>query len=129
MIQLLTNARLAAHTVLQHLTDDPVVLSLQLSRRLPASIVHPAARLVCAVSPKNSLSVPVLLASLTLGDEATSPGGSGSALTDIAGARKKTRRHRNRRESTGAFGCAAGRCTKPRGYSLHSAEVSGMTAP
>ena len=69
MIQLLTNARLAAHTVLQHLTDDPMVLSLQLSRRLPASVVHPAARLVCAISPKNSLSVPVLLASLTLGDE------------------------------------------------------------
>ncbi|KQN95402.1 glycosyltransferase family 4 protein [Arthrobacter sp. Leaf69] len=69
MIQLLTNARLAAHTVLQHLTDDPMVLSLQLSRRLPASIVHPAARLVCAIAPKNSLSVPVLLSSLTLGDE------------------------------------------------------------
>ena len=69
MIQLLTNARLAAHTVLQHLTDDPMVLSLQLSRRLPASVVHPAARLVCAIAPKNSLSVPVLLASLTRGDE------------------------------------------------------------
>ena len=52
MIQLLTNVRLAANTVLQHLTDDPMVLSLQLSRRLPASVVHPAARLVCAIAPE-----------------------------------------------------------------------------
>jgi glycosyltransferase involved in cell wall biosynthesis len=69
MIQLLANARLAAHTVLQHLTDDPMVLALQLSRRLPASVVHPVARMVCAVAPRNSLSVPVLLASLTRGDD------------------------------------------------------------
>lgn len=69
MIQLLTNARLAAHTVLQHLTDDPMVLSLQLSRRLPASVVHPVARLVCAIAPKDSLSIPVLLASLARGDD------------------------------------------------------------
>ncbi|MET1154249.1 glycosyltransferase [Arthrobacter sp.] len=61
--------RLAAHTALQHLTDDPMVLSLQLSRRLPASVVHPVARLVCAVAPKNSLTAPVLLASLARGDD------------------------------------------------------------
>lgn len=45
-----------------------MVLSLQLSRRLPASVVHPVARLVCAIAPKNSSSVPVLLASITRGD-------------------------------------------------------------
>lgn len=69
MIQLLTNVRLAAHTVLQHLTDDPMVLAIQLSRRLPASVVHPVSRLVSAIAPKNSLAVPVLFASITRGDE------------------------------------------------------------
>ncbi|MCU1531357.1 MAG: hypothetical protein JWO49_928 [Arthrobacter sp.] len=69
MIQLLRNARFAAHTAGQHLTDDPMVLFLQLSRRLPARVVRPLARLACAVAPKSSLAVPVLLAALTRGDD------------------------------------------------------------
>lgn len=69
MIQLLRNVRLAASTVGQHLSDDPVLLFLQISRRLPASIVRPIARLACALAPKSSVAVPVLLASLTRGDD------------------------------------------------------------
>jgi glycosyltransferase involved in cell wall biosynthesis len=69
MIQLLRNARFAAHTAGQHLTDDPMVLFLQLSRRLPATVIQPLARLTCAVAPKSSLAVPVLLASLARGDD------------------------------------------------------------
>jgi glycosyltransferase involved in cell wall biosynthesis len=70
MIQLLRNARLAARTAGQHLTDDPMVLFLQLSRRLPATVVQPLARLTWAVAPKGSLAVPVLLAALTRGNDA-----------------------------------------------------------
>jgi glycosyltransferase involved in cell wall biosynthesis len=70
MIQLLRNARLAARTAGQHLTDDPMVLFLQLSRRLPATVVQPLARLTWAVAPKDSLAVPVLLAALTRGNDA-----------------------------------------------------------
>ncbi|WP_226760452.1 glycosyltransferase family 4 protein [Arthrobacter sp. SO3] len=60
--------RLAAHTAGQHLADDPMVLFLQLSRRVPASVVRPLARLACSVAPRGSVVVPVLLASLTRGD-------------------------------------------------------------
>jgi glycosyltransferase involved in cell wall biosynthesis len=69
MIQVLKNTRLAAHTAGQHLTDDPMVLFLQLSRRLPASLVRPAARLICSVAPRNCTALPVLLASLMRGDD------------------------------------------------------------
>lgn len=69
MIQFLTNVRLAASTALQHLTDDPMVLYLQLSRRLPTSVVQPVARLVCGIASKSSVAVPVLLASMARGDD------------------------------------------------------------
>lgn len=68
MIQALRNLRLAAHTAGQHLSDDPVLLFLQASRRVPSSVVRPLARLTCAAAPKGSAAVPVLLASLTRGD-------------------------------------------------------------
>ena len=42
--ELLRNGRVAATTVAQHITDDPVVFSLQLSRRLPDRLVRPMAR-------------------------------------------------------------------------------------
>ncbi|WP_441406528.1 glycosyltransferase family 4 protein [Arthrobacter sp. YAF17] len=70
MMQFMSNVRLAAHTALQHLTDDPMLLFLQVTRRLPVSVVHPVASLVCAIAPKDSLAVPVVLASLTRGDDA-----------------------------------------------------------
>lgn len=69
MIQLVKNARLAAGVISQHLVDDPFLLYLQASRRLPA-VVRPLGRVVTAVFPKNSVAVPVLLASMSNGDDA-----------------------------------------------------------
>jgi glycosyltransferase involved in cell wall biosynthesis len=70
MIQLLKNARLAAGVAAHHLMDDPVVLYLQISRRLPVSLVTKSARLVGALVPKRSATVTALLASLSSGDVA-----------------------------------------------------------
>lgn len=69
MIQLVKNARLAVGVISQHLVDDPFLLYLQASRRLPA-VVRPLGRVVTAVFPKNSVAVPVLLASMSNGDDA-----------------------------------------------------------
>ncbi|MET1086174.1 MAG: glycosyltransferase family 4 protein [Arthrobacter sp.] len=68
MIQVLKNMRLAAHTAGQHLTDDPMLLLLQVSRRVPSSVVSPLARLTSAAAPERSSAVLVLLASLIRGD-------------------------------------------------------------
>lgn len=68
MIQVLKNACLAGHTVQQHLRDDPMLLLLQLSRRLPVSLVLPAVRLTSALATRNSTAAPVLLAALMRGD-------------------------------------------------------------
>ncbi|MDF9749107.1 glycosyltransferase family 4 protein [Arthrobacter sp. ES3-54] len=69
MIQLVKNARLAVGIISQHLVDDPFLLYLQASRRLPA-VVRPLGRAVTAVFPKDSVTVPVLLASMSNGDDA-----------------------------------------------------------
>lgn len=69
MIQHVKNARLAVGVISQHLVDDPFLLYLQASRRLPA-VVRPLGRVVTAVFPKNSVAVPVLLASMSNGDDA-----------------------------------------------------------
>jgi glycosyltransferase involved in cell wall biosynthesis len=69
MIQILKNARLAAGVISQHLNDDPFLLYLQVSRRLPA-VVRPLGRLACTVLPKSSVGVPAVLASLANGDDA-----------------------------------------------------------
>ena len=69
MMQLLNNVRLAQGVVRQHLTDDPVILFLQLSRRLPSAVL-PLAKRVCRLAPKNSTSAAVLFAALAAGDDA-----------------------------------------------------------
>lgn len=69
MIQLLKNARLAAGVVRQHLADDPVVLFLQISRRLPSAVL-PLARVLHRRAPEGSASAVVLFAALAAGDEA-----------------------------------------------------------
>ncbi len=69
MIQLLKNARLAAGVVRHHVSDDPVVLFLQLSRRMPAAVL-PLAKRLTRWAPKNSISAVVLFAALAAGDEA-----------------------------------------------------------
>ncbi|WP_186759421.1 glycosyltransferase family 4 protein [Arthrobacter alpinus] len=75
-MSLLKNLNLAARTAVNHLADDPVVLALQISRRLPAAVVTPAARLVTRLCPR-STSTPALLATYLTGDTA----GLGSKLS------------------------------------------------
>ncbi|WP_434612902.1 glycosyltransferase family 4 protein [Arthrobacter sp. A5] len=70
MTQLLRNAGLAARTASEHLTDDPLLLCLQILRRLPARLVRPPALFVSRVAPKNSSVTAVLLACIAAGDKA-----------------------------------------------------------
>lgn len=69
MTQLIINLRLLIATAVQHLADDPVVLFLQLSRRLPASWVQPLAKMVLSAAPAASPALPPLLAALARGDD------------------------------------------------------------
>lgn len=66
-MSLINNLCLAANTALAHLADDPVVLALQISRRLPAKAVAPAARLITLAFPR-STAAPALLATYLTGD-------------------------------------------------------------
>jgi glycosyltransferase involved in cell wall biosynthesis len=68
MVQLLKNLLLATTTAWQHFDDDPVILFLQISRRFPAIFVLFLARVLRSTAPHSSAAVPVLLASLSLGD-------------------------------------------------------------
>ena len=88
MVQALRNVRLAAHTAGQHLADDPMLLFLQVSRRLPSSVVRPLARLTCAVAPKGSTAVPVLLAALMRGDADDVSDACGSPRTGTSRVRR-----------------------------------------
>ncbi|MDJ0314934.1 glycosyltransferase family 4 protein [Arthrobacter sp. H35-D1] len=63
----LKNAALAASTAARHLSDDPTVLALQLSRRLPARFVQPAAKAVNKALPR-SVSAVALIAAHVAGD-------------------------------------------------------------
>ncbi|MHA7303921.1 glycosyltransferase family 4 protein [Arthrobacter sp. TMN-49] len=66
-MSLAKNLSLAAGTAMNHLADDPVVLALQISRRLPASVVTPAAKLITRTFPC-STATPALLATYMTGD-------------------------------------------------------------
>lgn len=66
---LLRNAMLAAGTAGNHITDDPVVLALQLSRRLPTTLVALATQAFTKARP-NSFSAVALLAAYLSGDAA-----------------------------------------------------------
>lgn len=67
MMQLVNNIRLAQSVVRQHLTDDPVILFLQLARRMPAAAL-PLAKRVGRWAPKDTTSSTVLFAALAAGD-------------------------------------------------------------
>jgi glycosyltransferase involved in cell wall biosynthesis len=69
MTQLLRNVRMAAGVAGSHLTDDPLLLLLQLSRRLPARLVWPLSAAVTRLAPRDSTAIPVLLAALVAGDD------------------------------------------------------------
>lgn len=79
-MSLLKNLNLAASTAVNHLADDPVVLALQISRRLPTSVVTPAARLVMRLCSR-SKSTPVLLAIYMSGDTAALESKLSAAMT------------------------------------------------
>ncbi|MBM7782537.1 glycosyltransferase family 4 protein [Arthrobacter tumbae] len=64
---MLRNIRLTAATAVQHLDDDPVLLLLQISRRLPSRIVQPVAGIVRKVGRGPLLSA---LSAHLRGDEA-----------------------------------------------------------
>jgi glycosyltransferase involved in cell wall biosynthesis len=68
MIQLFRNLRLAAAALAAHCSDDPVLLFLQISRRLPARLIQPLAAGVAKAAHSRSGAVPVLLAALVRGD-------------------------------------------------------------
>jgi glycosyltransferase involved in cell wall biosynthesis len=70
MIQLFLNLRLAAGVAARHLADDPVLLFLQLSRRLPARATQTLAAAMGKAALSGSTAVPVLLAALVRGDDA-----------------------------------------------------------
>jgi glycosyltransferase involved in cell wall biosynthesis len=70
MIQLFRNLRLAAGVAAEHLSDDPVLLFLQVSRRLPTRLTQPLAAAVGKAALAHSTAVPVLLAALLRGDDA-----------------------------------------------------------
>jgi glycosyltransferase involved in cell wall biosynthesis len=69
MKEVLSNFRLAAGAVSEHLTDDPALLALQISRRLPQRFVQPAARLLRGWRGASQLSVTSLIAALISGEQ------------------------------------------------------------
>lgn len=68
-MSILNNVRLAATTIADHLTEAPFVLALQILRRLPSTIVRPAASGLASLAPQSS-SAALLLASHAAGDDA-----------------------------------------------------------
>ncbi|MGO4385540.1 glycosyltransferase family 4 protein [Specibacter sp. RAF43] len=66
-MSIIRNLWVAGATAAQHFTDDPVLLALQISRRLPPKMVQPAARAVCRAMPR-STAAPVLIAAHVSGD-------------------------------------------------------------
>ncbi|WP_445154079.1 glycosyltransferase [Arthrobacter sp. Hor0625] len=68
MTQLFRNVRLAAGVIASHLTDDPMLLLLQVSRRLPARLVGPLSQAATRIAPYNSSGRPALLAALVGGN-------------------------------------------------------------
>lgn len=67
MIQLGNNLRLSLSTVAEHLGDDPVVLILQIIRRLPERAVHPLANGLYVLLSRRRISFVAILASYTSG--------------------------------------------------------------
>lgn len=69
MNYVLRNFRLGLKTAIQHLTDDPILLGLQISRRLPDSMVGPFAKSIRAVSGSETVLAPSLVSFMHLGEQ------------------------------------------------------------
>ncbi|WP_449373286.1 glycosyltransferase family 4 protein [Arthrobacter psychrolactophilus] len=67
-MSLVKNFSLAASTAVNHFADDPVVLVLQISRRLPDSVVTPIAKFVARALPRSTTAL-ALLATYMTGDK------------------------------------------------------------
>ncbi|MCU1574774.1 MAG: glycosyltransferase WbuB [Micrococcaceae bacterium] len=91
MRQLLRNLRLAARTAAEHLIDDPIVLILQVSRRLPQSPVQRMAGVVRNVSGSTPSSVAFLVACQVTGNSAALEAGFGRLLAHGVRARAALR--------------------------------------
>jgi len=70
MTQLFRNILLVAGVAGSHLTDDPALLFLQLTRRLPARLARLLATFAVRLAPRDFFAIPVLLAGLVGGDDA-----------------------------------------------------------
>lgn len=70
MKKLLSNLSLTAHTISEHVADDPVLLFLQVSRRMNARMVKTLSRQALKLPKYGALEIPQLLASVASGDEA-----------------------------------------------------------
>jgi glycosyltransferase involved in cell wall biosynthesis len=66
-VGLAKNIMLAASTAARHLSDDPAVLALQVSRRLPGRLVQPMAKAVCRALPRSPAPA-ALIAAFVSGD-------------------------------------------------------------
>lgn len=64
------NLRLAAQAVVDNLVEDPFHFFLQLSRRLPARWVRPAALFILGVTPSNSTHLAPVASELLIGNQA-----------------------------------------------------------
>lgn len=69
MTSLFRNLRLTYRAVADNLAEDPFQFFLQASRRVPAGIVIPCARLVLAVAPAGSTAITVLFAEFLSGNQ------------------------------------------------------------
>ncbi|MCC3271136.1 glycosyltransferase family 4 protein [Arthrobacter zhangbolii] len=79
------NASLAAGTVLEHLGDDPVVLGLQVSRRIPGRVLDPLVRTVERVAAGTVLGP---LAAVVRGEKETAERRLTAALSEGAAGRR-----------------------------------------
>ncbi|XAS65976.1 glycosyltransferase family 4 protein [Micrococcaceae bacterium Sec5.7] len=70
MIQQFRNLRVAAATVVERLTDDPALLAVQASQRLPRTLSSGLASMSVRVFPSTSSSPVPVMGSLVLGDMA-----------------------------------------------------------
>lgn len=68
MTQRLSNLRVAAATALEHLSDDPALLAVQIAQRLPKMASHGLATLCVRLFPSSSTSAVPAMGSLVLGD-------------------------------------------------------------
>lgn len=79
-MRFLKNVALAASTAVRHVNEDSVVLLLQLSRRMPAKVVQPVAKVACKAL-STSVSPTAMIATIVAGEFAELENRFAKALT------------------------------------------------